>query len=251
MTRKPGESWEVSRVFEPAPDAGGHVTIKDLPDETRPRERLLAEGADNLSDVELLAIIVGGGTREDSALDIARKLLKEYGGWRELAQCSPVELMERVAGIGRARAAAICAALAIAYRYAAQKPAVGSVVKSSADLFGYLREKFHGAGRETFIAVLLDTKLRILREVEISIGSLSEAVVHPREVFRPAVRDGACKIIFVHNHPSGDPEPSEQDRALTARLCEVGAVMGIDVLDHMIVGRDTYYSFVEHGLIKV
>ncbi len=251
MTRKSGESWEVSRVYEPATDPDRHVTIKDLPDETRPRERLLAEGAENLSDVELLAIIVGGGTPEDTALDIARKLLSEYGGWRELARCSPVELMERVSGIGRARAAAICATLAIAYRYAAQKPAIGSVVKSSAQLFTYLREKFHGKGREQFVAVLLDTKLRILREVQIATGSLSEAVVHPREVFRPAVRDSASKVIFVHNHPSGDPEPSEQDRVLTARLCQAGALVGIDVLDHMIIGRDSYYSFMEQGLIDV
>jgi DNA repair protein RadC len=249
MSTDSGKNWEVSRVFEPSPDAERHVTIKDLPGQTRPRERLLAEGAGALSDVELLAIIIGGGTPEDTALDIARKLLSAYGGWRELARCSPVELMERVAGIGRARAAAICAALAIAHRYVAQKPPVGSVVKNSAQLFTYLREKFHGAGREKFLAVLLDTKLRILREVEISTGSLNEAVVHPREVFRPAVRDGASKVIFVHNHPSGDPEPSEQDRKLTARLCEVGAVMGIDVLDHLIIGRDAYFSFAEKGLI--
>jgi len=249
MTQKSGESWEVLRVFEPDPTRDRHVTIKDLPGETRPRERLLAEGAENVSDVELLAIIIGGGTPEDTALDIAKKLLSEYGGWRQLAKCSPVELMERVAGIGRARAAAICAALAIAHRYAAQKPAMGSVVKSSAQLFAYLREKFQGRGREQFIAVLLDTKLRILREVQISTGSLSEAIVHPREVFRAAVRDSASKVIFVHNHPSGDPEPSEQDRALTTRLCQAGSVVGISVLDHMIIGRDSYYSFAEQGLI--
>ena len=135
MTGKSRDEWQVSRMFEPgrqavaAPtaDSDRHVTIKDLPDETRPRERLLAHGAATLSDVELLAIILGGGTRADTALEIAGKLLRTYGGWRELARCSPVELMEQASGIGQARAASICAALAIAHRYAGQKPKVGIV----------------------------------------------------------------------------------------------------------------------------
>ncbi len=223
-------------------------TIKDLPKTERPRERLLAAGQEALSDVELLAIILGGGAEGATALDLAGRLLSTFGSFRRLADCTVGELT-RVRGIGPAKAAQVKAALAIARRYAAEKLSAGDLVSSSDQLFSYMREKLAGLTKEHFYTLMLDTKHRIIREERVAVGSLSESVVHPREVFKNAIRESAAKVIFVHNHPSGNPEPSPQDHALTARLCEAGSIVGIQVLDHLIVGQDSYYSFAEHGLL--
>ena len=241
---KPADDARSGRCMDP----GRPIGIKDLPLSERPRERLLAGGAEALSDVELLAIIIGGGSSRASALDLAARLLSAFGSFRHLAQCSTGEL-SAVHGIGPAKAARIQACLAIARRYAGEKIPPGTAVTGSRQLFDYMREKLNGRKREHFIAVLLDTKHCIIREDEISVGSLNESVVHPREVFKTAVRESAAAVIFVHNHPSGNPEPSPQDRALTARLRQVGEVLGITVLDHMIVGNEEYFSFAEQGLM--
>jgi DNA repair protein RadC len=225
------------------------LTIKDLPASARPRERLLAAGTEQLSDVELLAIIISGGSSRATALELAGRILQEFGTFRRLAACSAAELM-RVHGIGPAKAAQIRAALAIARRYAGESLPAGRAIGSSEQLFRYMREKMFGLDREAFCVVLLDTKNQVIREETISVGSLNESVVHPREVFKPAIRESASAVIFVHNHPSGNPEPSIQDRRLTDRLCEAGRLVGIRVLDHMIIGRDTYFSFAERGLLS-
>ncbi|NLW49474.1 MAG: DNA repair protein RadC [Candidatus Brocadiaceae bacterium] len=222
--------------------------MTDLPPEARPRERLLACGEAHLSDVELLAIIIRGGSSKATALDLAARLMREFGTFRGLAACSPAELM-RVHGIGPAKAAQIRAALAIARRYAGDRLPAGRAIGGSESLFRYMREKMFGLDREHFCVLLLDTKNQILREETVSIGSLNESVVHPREVFKTAIRQSASAVVFVHNHPSGNPEPSMQDRRLTDRLCEAGRLVGIRVLDHMIIGRDTYFSFAEQGLL--
>jgi DNA repair protein RadC len=223
-------------------------TIKDLPKTERPRERLLQAGEDNLSDVELLAIVIRSGSQEATALDLAGRLLSEFGSFRRLAGCGVGELT-RVRGIGPAKAAQIKAALAIARRYASQKMSPGTRVTGSRQLYDYMREKLYGLKQERFYALMLDTKHRVIREREIAVGSLNESVVHPREVFKPAIAESAARVIFVHNHPSGDPEPSPQDRRLTARLCEAGRLVGIPVLDHIIVGDGAYFSFAEEGLL--
>jgi DNA repair protein RadC len=224
------------------------LTIKDLPSSERPRERLIDSGEQGLSDVELLAIIIRDGSQGATALDLAARLLSEHKTFRRLAECSTAELT-RVKGIGPAKAAQVKAALAIARRYAAEKPPAGELITASVRLFQYMREKLFGLNKEHFYALMLDTKNRLVREECIAVGSLNESVVHPREVFKSAIRESAAKVIFVHNHPSGNPEPSPQDRHLTARLCEAGRVIGIPVLDHMIVGQDGYFSFAEQGLI--
>lgn len=223
-------------------------TIKDLPETERPRERLLAAGEEGLSDVELLAIILRAGSQEATALDLAGRLLSTFGSFRRLADCAVGELT-RVRGIGPAKAAQVKAALAIARRYAGERMPPGTSVTGSERLFQYMREKFSGLKKEHFYTLMLDTKHRIIREERVAVGSLSESVVHPREVFKTAIRESAAKVIFVHNHPSGSPEPSPQDRRLTARLCEAGRVVGIEVLDHLIVGQESYFSFAEHGLL--
>jgi DNA repair protein RadC len=223
-------------------------TIKDLPTTERPRERLLQSGEDSLSDVELLAIIIRTGSRKATALELAGRLLSRFGSFRRLAAATAGELTQ-VPGIGPAKAAQIKAALAIARRYASDKLPQGVAVTGSEQLFRYMREKLYGLKKEHFYTLMLDTKHRVLREEQVAIGSLSESVVHPREVFKSAIRESAAKVIFVHNHPSGNPEPSPEDQRLTARLCQAGSLVGIQVLDHLIVGTDAYFSFAEHGLL--
>jgi len=224
-------------------------TIKDLPQTERPRERLLRGGEGQLSDVELLALIIAGGSTKGTALDLAQRLLSTFGDFRRLARCSIGELT-RVHGIGPAKAARIKAAMGIARRYAAQDLDIGDRIEGSEHLFRYMREKLAGEQRENFIALMLDTKHHVLREKLIAVGSLNESIVHPREVFKVAISESAAAVIFVHNHPSGNPEPSPQDRRLTERLCQAGELVGIRVLDHLVVGASTYFSFAEHGLLR-
>jgi len=228
--------------------AAKRPSIKDLPESERPRERLLSIGEEHLSDSELLAIIIRAGTRQESALELARRLLSRFGTFRRLADCSVAELSS-VKGIGQAKVAQIKAALGIAKRFAGEQIQAGMQVKGSQQLFDHFHERLRGLKRETFFALLLDTKHRVIVEEKVAVGSLNESVVHPREVFRRAVAESAGAVVFVHNHPSGNPEPSPQDRLLTRRLCDVGRLMGIRVLDHLIIGNERYFSFAEQGLI--
>ncbi len=224
------------------------LTIKELPRGERPRERLLERGVEPLSDGELLALIIGGGSPKGTALDLANRLLRTFGGFRELSDCATGQLMQ-VHGIGPAKAARIQAALAIARRYAAQKVEAGMHVRGSEQLARYMGEKLAGLRKECFMSLTLDTKNKLMREERIAVGSLNESIVHPREVFRNAIRESAAKVVFVHNHPSGNPEPSAEDRRLTDRLRQVGRLVGIPVLDHIIVGGESYFSFAEEGLL--
>ena len=224
------------------------LTIKDLPENQRPRERLLDAGEEGLSDVELLAIIIGGGSSRGTALDLASRLLSKFGSFRRLSQCGIAELTD-VHGIGAAKAARIKAALAIARRYSAQRMPPGVPITGSERVAAYMEEKLAGLQKECFFCLLLDTKNQLIREQKVAMGSLSESVVHPREVFKTAISESASKVIFVHNHPSGNPAPSAQDRRLTTRLCKAGALLGIPVLDHIIVGSGSYFSFAEKKLL--
>jgi DNA repair protein RadC len=208
----------------------------------------LAGGPEALSDRELLAIIIGGGSVKDSALGLAERLLAHFGSFRVLAGCATGDLTA-VHGIGPAKAARIQAALAIARRYSAERLPTSTPITGSRQIAEYMGEKLAGRQREYFCALLLDTKHCIIREEQVAEGSLNESIVHPREVFRNAIRESAAKVLFVHNHPSGNPAPSPQDRAVTKRLVDAGKLVGIDVLDHVIVGHKDYYSFAEHGQI--
>ncbi|MFO8006415.1 MAG: DNA repair protein RadC [Candidatus Brocadiia bacterium] len=224
------------------------LTIKELPRGERPRERLLEQGAEALSDGELLALIIGGGSSKATAVDLAKRLLRRFGGFRQLTDCTAGQLRQ-VHGIGPAKAARIQAALAIARRYAAQKMEAGMHVRGSEQLARYMGEKLAGLRKECFMCLTLDIKNKLIREERIAVGSLNESIVHPREVFRNAIRESAAKVVFVHNHPSGNPEPSAEDRRLTDRLRQVGRLVGIPVLDHIIVGGERYYSFAENGTL--
>lgn len=223
-------------------------TIKQLPAHERPRERLIQNGDEHLTDAELLGIIIRDGTSNYSAVDLAQKLLSEYGDFRRLSLISIGELCE-MKGIGPARAAQIKASLAIAKRFSTISIKPSQQFKCSKDIFGHFHEQLRGRKQEIFLVILLDNKNRIIKELTISSGSLTSSIVHPREVFNPAIKESAVSVIFVHNHPSGDPEPSKEDIQTTHRLLEVGNIIGIKVLDHVIIGNECFVSFKDKGII--
>jgi DNA repair protein RadC len=222
--------------------------INDWPSEERPRERLLEHGPAALADSELVALVLrtGDSSTGDTSLDQARRLLADLGGLAGLGRAAPAEVLRRK-GVGAAKAAALAAAFEIGRRQAARRLENGAAFRTAADVFHHFRGRYAGLRKEVFSIFLLDAKHRKLREVRVSEGSLTASIVHPREVFAPAVRDSAAAVILVHNHPSGDPAPSPEDVELTRRLREAGDLLGIRVLDHVIVGAEKHFSFVEAG----
>jgi len=225
--------------------------IKAWPLSERPREKLLQSGAGALSDAELLALIIRTGSAIDktSAVDQARILLASFGSLRTLAAATTTELC-RQKGIGPAKAAEIQALFELARRFARQEVRRGDRFTSSNDIFAHYHEKLRDRKKEVFLSLLLDSKNRLLKEIQVSEGSLNASIVHPREVFAPIIRESAAAVLFVHNHPSGDPTPSREDIALTERLAEAGKLMGVKVLDHIIIGSGSYVSFCDRGLLS-
>ncbi len=223
-------------------------TIHDLPIPERPRERLQKLGVEALSAQEILALILGRGIAGESVMVTAQRLLSQFGNLKGIAAAS-VEQLSQIKGIGLAKAAQIKAAFELAnrlegYPEAGDKP----VVKTPDDVAGLVRSKLKGKKKEYFLALLLDTRNQLIKISEISVGSLDSSIVHPREVFKEAISASAASVIFVHNHPSGDPEASEDDIKLTKRLAEAGEIVGIDVLDHIIIGDKNYLSLKRQGL---
>jgi DNA repair protein RadC len=227
--------------------AGG---IKYWPEDERPREKLLKRGPEALTDAELLALILrtGDAASKRSALDMGRELLQEFGDLRSLAAASTADIC-RIKGTGPAKAACLRAALEIANRVKARRLEKSERYTSPQQVFEHYHFTYRDRRKEYFLALLLDGKNRVLREVQISEGSLNQSIVHPREVFSPAVRESAAAIILVHNHPTGDPTPSREDIDITRRLREAGDLMGVKVLDHIIIGDGTFLSFVSQGMM--
>ncbi len=223
-------------------------TIHDLPISERPRERLLKFGAESLSAQEILALILGRGIAGESVMVTAQRLLSRFGSLKGIASAS-IEELSQVRGIGLAKAAQFKAALELANRLEAYSEASDKpVVKMPEDVANLVRGRLKGKKREHFLAILLDSRSRLIKVSEISVGSLDTSIVHPREAFKEAISASAASVIFVHNHPSGDPTASEDDIELSKRLIQAGEIMGIDVLDHIIIGGKDYLSLKRQGL---
>jgi DNA repair protein RadC len=223
--------------------------IGEWPESERPRERLLREGAESLSDAQLLAILLRVGRQEASAVNVGMEVLGRVGGIVGLLHCSVEELCT-IPGVGPAKAAQLKAAVEVGKRAVSAPLTTGTRIGSSADLFKHYHARLRDLRHEIFAVVLLDAKHQVIRDVTISEGSLTLSIVHPREVFIPAMRASAAAVIFLHNHPSGDPTPSQEDRVLTARLVSAGSLLGIQVLDHLIVGDGRYISFADQGWLN-
>lgn len=220
--------------------------ITQWPEAERPRERLLTHGPTALTDAQLLAILLRVGRQRSSAVQVGLEVLDRFHGLSGLAHCGIEELCA-IPGVGTAKAAQLKAALELGKRALAGPLTKGTKITSSLDLFYHYHPSLRDLRHEIFKVVLLDAKHAIMRDATVSEGSLTLSIVHPREVFNLAVRESAAAVIFLHNHPSGDPTPSQEDRVLTTRLVAAGDVLGIRVLDHLIVGDGRYVSFADQG----
>lgn len=222
--------------------------IKDLSDNERPMEKLQFLGREALTDVELLAILIGTGTREASALELAYQVLIHFGNHEQLMEAGVEELME-IKGIGLSKASRIIAGLEIGKRIRSRASIRKYQVTQPEDIYDLYEERLRYENVEHFLVILLDTKNQIIGEVVASKGDLNKTIVNPREVFKIAIKRSCNSIMLVHNHPSGDPTPSKGDIVLTKRLVEAGDILGIQVLDHIIIGYGKYYSMKREHII--
>lgn len=225
------------------------MNIKELPDGEKPREKLLKEGSGKLSTTEILAVLISSGTKEKSAVEIAGQILSlDKRGVRFLAECSPEEL-GKIKGMGKAKICTVLAAVELGKRIASSPVPERSIIRSSQDIADIFMEKMRYYKKEHFISLMINAKGEIIEETEVSIGDLCSSSTHPREVFVNAVKRSAGSVVFLHNHPSGDPMPSQTDIDTTRKLMDAGAILGIPVLDHIIIGDGTYVSMKARGLM--
>ena len=229
-----------------------YLPINRWPQDERPREKLIKKGPEYLSDCELLGIIlrtgVGNSKEKFSALDLAKKILTEYGSLKNLLDLSLSEFL-KINGIGRAKAAQVMAAIELGRRAVSEKNGNNVSFRCSEEVANYYIPLLKDLKKEQFRVILLDIKNKVIKEVLISQGSLTSSIVHPREVIKPIIKESAASVIFIHNHPSGDPEPSTDDIEITNRLCKSCNILGISVLDHIIVAEGGYFSFKQKQLI--
>ncbi len=223
-------------------------TIAQTPTEERPRERFLSIGPEGMASSELIAILLGSGMRGKSVVELARELLHAFSGLDGLGEATVAELAS-VKGMGPAKAIQLKAAFTLAQRLSSQVSEQRPYIRGPLHAYLLVKDALERETRELFQELLIDTKGRHIRTETVAVGTLSEALVHPREVFYPAIRHKAASLILMHNHPSGDPEPSREDISLTERLVRTGELIGIKVDDHLIIGRDCYISLRERGLM--
>jgi len=228
-----------------------HATpaLRELPRAERPRERLKSLGAQALSSSELLAILIGTGTQGRSALAVAHDALARTDGSLRRLSTQPVAALTAVPGLGSVRAIVIHAALELGRRLAAESRDEGAPLRSPRDVWAAFAPRLEDLPVEEFHVAVLDAQHRLERDITITRGILNSSLVHPREVFREAIAERAAAIILIHNHPSGDPTPSADDRAITTQLVAAGRLLDIPVADHLIIGRGRYVSFAEGGLL--
>lgn len=224
------------------------VRIQDIPEEERPRERLIRNGPESLSNAELLGIILRTGSREENVVNLCSRILTKYS-IKQLSLANVSRLMQ-VHGVGKAKAAQIAAVFELARRLETFVEEPKRKVCSPKDVYILMYPKMREQKKEKFITLCLDTKNQILKEEVISIGSLNASIVHPREVFKSALMESSASVIMVHNHPSGDPSPSREDIMVTEKMVEGGKLLGIDVLDHIIIGEGRYVSLKDEGFVR-
>lgn len=227
----------------------GHISIKNWPEGERPREKLLKDGAHSLTVAQLLAIILRTGDGGKSALDLAIEILNTFEELRKIEMASLAEFTS-IKGMGKAKITQLKAAFELGRRLAEEPFIRGSAFSSGHDVYSYYHGRLKNLKKEVFYCLMLDAKNRILKDYRISEGTLTNSLIHPREAFKDAIKESAAAVIFVHNHPSGDPGPSREDILITERLVTVGDLIGIRVLDHIIVGDGKYMSMREEGYIK-
>lgn len=225
------------------------MRLRDYPEGEKPREKLMSMGPSSLTNTELLAILLGSGASGRSVLDIAEEVMTMgEGGIRSLTDCTPEELCS-IRGMGRAKCCTLLASVELGKRLAAARPSQRQSVRSSDEVAGLYMERLRYEKKEMFMCLLINVKGVIIEDVVVSVGDLCSSPTHPREVFAKAVRRSAGSVIFLHNHPSGDPEPSQSDIETTERLEEAGRILGIPVLDHIIIGDGKYVSLKARGVL--
>lgn len=222
--------------------------LRDVPLEERPRERMMNYGAEALSHAELLAILLRTGTKDESVMHLANRIMRQVGSIRQLVDLSIEELTE-IKGIGTAKAIQIKAGIELGRRITRTGKEEVKAIRSPRDAADLLIEQLRYLQKEHFVCLFLNTKNHIISQETLSMGSLNASIVHPREVFRAAIKCSSASVIFAHNHPSGDPTPSSEDVALTKRLVDAGKIIGIEVLDHLVIGDMKFVSLKEQGLM--
>lgn len=223
-------------------------TVRDLPIEDRPRERLQKVGVDNLSTQELLALIIEKGGRGQTVLTLAQNLLAHFGNLQNIKNAS-LEELKKVKGIGFATACKIQAAFKLGEKIESHITKLGEKIENPESVFNLLKNEIGNKKKESFYILSLTTRNNLISVDKVSTGTLSASLAHPREVFLPAIKNSASTVIIVHNHPSGDTQPSEDDLDITKRLIEAGKILGIDVVDHIIISKDSFCSFKEKSLL--
>ena len=227
-----------------------NLKIKEMPKEERPRERLMCYGVEKLSNEELLAILLKTGTKEMSAKVLASYILREIDGVSGFQHCS-YQTLSRMKGVGNAKACTIFAAIELGKRVLQKAPILFQKFEDAYQVASYYWDKLGNLKQEYFICVYLDVTKKLIHEKVLFIGTLNRSLVHPREVFKEAYRVSASSIICIHNHPSGEVLPSKEDIVFTAQLVKVGKMLGIEVIDHIIIGNEKYYSFFENQRIAL
>lgn len=222
------------------------LMMKDVHIADRPRERLIRQGAESLSNQELIAILLGSGTKQESVLHLANRVLTFFEQIHELKNATIEEIMS-IKGIGKAKAVQLLAAVELGRRLSQQQTEERYTIRSPQDAASYLMPDMTSLKQEHFVVLFLNVKNQVLHKQTIFIGSLNASIVHPREIFREAVKRSAASIICAHNHPSGNPSPSSEDIDVTKRLIESGLIMGIEILDHVIIGDHKFISLKEKG----
>ncbi len=223
------------------------VKLKDLPEDERPRERLIRFGPSTLSNQELMAAILGTGNKNETVLDIVRRILSKYN-LKDFSQITVTKL-KKISGISDAKACQLVAAIELGKRMTVHIPERKNKIKTAEEIAKIFISKMRGMKKEVLKGLYLDSKLRLLKEDTISIGGLNANSIQPSDIFRNAISEAAAAIILIHNHPSGDPEPSQRDIIVTKKLVKAGKLLGIEMLDHIIIGDSCYISLKESGLL--